>query len=90
MVLQRIRLDYAFGKTSSRARQVCLSGAARNSETKFGMRKKGERDSHTPHSGVLRSQEEKKQALVRLGEWCSARLSPALTLGEFSLFVAAM
>jgi hypothetical protein len=54
------------------------------------MTKKGERDLHTPFRRFAESKEEKRRALVHWGEWCSARLPPALTMGEFNLFVAAM
>jgi hypothetical protein len=62
MDLQGVRLNYAPEEISSRARQVCPSGslARSNFENKIWNEKKGERDLHTPHSGVLRSQEEKK------------------------------
>jgi hypothetical protein len=46
---------------------------------------------HTlPVQAFCGAKRRKKRALVRMGEWYSARLAPALTVGEFNWFVAAM
>jgi hypothetical protein len=62
------------------------SGTLKN---KFGM-KKGERNPHTPLQAFCGAKRIKRRALVHWGEWCSAVFPPALTMGDFNLFMAAM
>jgi hypothetical protein len=76
MVLQGVRLNHAPGETPRGLDRFAHPAASPEAtlKTKFGMRKKGSAIPTLPIQAFCGVKRRKKRALVRMGEWCSARL----------------